>query len=146
MECLFTRFRQGKAAFAYGGKFSQILKITGIVVFWLADFGYALYRNVGEKIDLETSVIAHSFGTVTGFLLGFIILKNIKVARWEKTCKVVCYTTFFFLMGLAFGVNITGSRRATGIISAKTCYSAKLIRNCSYSVMTDGVPDYLTGW
>ena len=94
--------------------------MTGILGFWVFDFGLALYRSLSQ-IDGGYSVIAHLTGTVTGVLLGFMVLKNIKVEWWEKTVKVVCSSLFFFLMGMALGVNLTGSRRAAGLISAHLC-------------------------
>ena len=94
--------------------------MTGVLAFFALDFGYAAYQRYNDASAAarsSTSVIAHIGGSVTGILLGFIILKNIKVEKWEKTVKVVCSSLFFFLLGLAFGVNFTGSRRAANIFS-----------------------------
>ena len=102
--------------------------MTGILGFWVFDFGLALYRSLSE-IDGGYSVIAHLTGTVTGVLLGFMVLKNIKVEKWEKAVKVFCSSLFFFLMGMAVGVNLTGSRRAAGLISAHVC--PQVVVNCA---------------
>ena len=107
---------------------TRILKMTSILCFWAFDFGHAAFRSYHD-IDAGYSVIAHLGGTVTGLLLGFIVLKDVKVKKWERLLKVVCASIFFFLMGLAFGVNLTGSRRATGVISGSTC--SKHIIDCS---------------
>ena len=114
------RFRKDLAPWACGGKLTRILKMLSLVCFFGLDFGYAAYRRYHD-FDAGYSVIAHLGGTITGLLLGFIVLKDVKVKRWEKLLKVVCASIFFFLMGLAFGVNLTGSRRATGLFSIRTC-------------------------
>jgi len=116
----FTRFRSHKAPHACGGKLTRILKMTGVLAFFALDFGYAAYQRYTDSSEAArsgTSVIAHIGGSVTGLLLGFIILKNVKVEKWEKTVKVVSSSLFFFLLGLAFGVNFTGSRRAANFFS-----------------------------
>ena len=94
--------------------------MLSLVCFFVFDFGHAAYRSYHD-IDAGYSVIAHLSGTITGLLVGFIVLKDVKVERWERLWKLVCAFTFFFLMGLAFGVNLTGSRRATGLISSRNC-------------------------
>ena len=107
---------------------TRILKMLSLLCFFVLDFGYAAYRRYHD-FDAGYSVIAHLGGTITGLLLGFIVLKDVKVKRWEKLLKVVCASIFFFLMGLAFGVNLTGSRRAAGLISSSSC--SKTITDCT---------------
>ena len=65
-----------------GGKLTRVLKITSIACFWVFDFGYAAYRSYHD-IDSGYSVVSHIGGTVTGLLLGFIVLKDVKMQRWE---------------------------------------------------------------
>ena len=122
------RFRKNRPPFACGGKLTRILKMASILCFWAFDFGHAAYRSYHD-FDAGYSVIAHLGGTITGLLLGFIVLKDVKVKRWERLLKVVCASIFFFLMGLAFGVNLTGSRRAAGLISSSMC--SKNITDCT---------------
>ena len=128
---IFSRFRSDKTPCACGGKLTRTLKLTGLICFFAFDFGHAAFRKYADASDASssTSVIAHTGGTVTGILLGFIVLKNVKVERWEKTMKVVSSSIFFFLVGLAVGVNLSGSRRAAGIFSAQHC--ANFVRNCT---------------
>ena len=102
--------------------------MLSLVCFFVSDFGYAAYRSY-QGIDAGYSVIAHLGGTITGLLLGFIVLKDVKVERWERLWKLACGFTLFFLMGLAFGVNLTGSRRATGLISSRNC--STIITDCN---------------
>ena len=116
---ILSRFRGNKAPHACGGKLTRTLKLTGLLCFFAFDFGHAAYRRYADagSTGSSVSVIAHSGGTITGILLGFIVLKNIKVERWEKTAKVLSSSLFFLLIGMAIGVNLSGSRRATGIFS-----------------------------
>lgn len=111
------RFGKGKAPHAYGGHLARIIKLSSTVIFAILDFGYAAFRRYSH-LDLGFSVIAHCFGFLTGLLLGFMILKNVKVERWEKRVKVCCLCLFLFLLGMAFGVNLSGSRRGVGTLSA----------------------------
>ena len=76
---------------------TRVLKITSIVCFWVFDFGYAAYRSYHD-IDSGYSVVAHIGGTVTGLLLGFIVLKDVKMQRWELLLKVVRGLLFLFLI------------------------------------------------
>lgn len=122
-----TRFRKNRSPFVYGGKLTRILKMTSILCFWAFDFGHAAYR-IYHDIDAGYSVIPHLGGTITGLLLGFVVLKDVKVIRW-KVLKVLCASIFFLLMGLGLGVNIAGLRRFAGVISGTTC--SKDIIDCS---------------
>ena len=88
------RFRKGKTPWACGGKLTRILKIVSLLCFFSLDFGHAAYRSY-HLIDAGSSVIAHIGGTVTGVLLGFIVLKDVNVERWEKLLKVSCVSSFF---------------------------------------------------
>ena len=110
---------------------TRTLKLTGLLCFFAFDFGHAAYRRYADAgyTGSSVSVIAHSGGTITGILLGFIVLKNIKVERWEKTVKVLSSSLFFLLIGMAIGVNLSGSRRAANIFSTQHCEVDK-IRSC----------------
>ena len=92
MKYIFNlRFRKGQTPLACGGKLTRILKMLSLVTFFGFDFGHAAYRSY-HLIDAGSSVIAHLGGTVTGVLLGFILLKDVNVERWEKLLKVVVST------------------------------------------------------
>ena len=67
---------------------TRILKVVSLICFFGFDFGHAAYRSY-YLIDAGSSVIAHLGGTITGVLLGFIVLKDVNVERWEKLLKVV---------------------------------------------------------
>ena len=127
-----SRFRGNKAPHACGGKLTRTLKLTGLLCFFAFDFGNAAYRRYADASSTgssSVSVIAHSGGTITGILLGFIVLKNIKVERWEKTIKVLSSSLFFLLIGMAIGVNLSGSRRGAGLFSTQHCDN--VVRNCT---------------
>ena len=102
--------------------------MLSLVCFFGLDFGYAAYRRYHD-FDAGYSVIAHLGGTITGLLLGFIVLKDVKVERWKRLWKLACGFIFVLLVGLAFGVNLTGSRRATGLISSRNC--STIITDCN---------------
>ena len=109
---------QGGAPFAFGGELGRFLKLALIIIFGVLDFGYSAYVRY-NCINRSVSVVAHSFGALAGLLLGFMVLKNSKKEMWERSAKVLCGWIFFFFVGMAFGVNLTGSRKAVGILSTK---------------------------
>ena len=74
---------------------TRILKVVSLICFFGFDFGHAAYRSY-YLIDAGSSVIAHLGGTSTGVLLGFIVLKDVNVERWEKLLKVVYSSNLFF--------------------------------------------------
>ena len=83
---------------------TRILKVVSLICFFGFDFGHAAYRSY-YLIDAGSSVIAHLGGTITGVLLGFIVLKDVNVERWEKLLKVVYSSNFFFtILILIFNV------------------------------------------
>ena len=77
---------------------TRILKVVSLICFFGFDFGHAAYRSY-YLIDAGSSVIAHLGGTITGVLLGFIVLKDVNVERWEKLLKVG-YASFFMVLPL----------------------------------------------
>ena len=89
----FPRFTRRKASRASSGKMYQIVKLAGLLLFAALDFGSAAWRKYQDK-DAGISVIAHIFGTLTGFLVGFTLLVDEREEWREKMLKFVCWTGY----------------------------------------------------
>ena len=109
-----ARFRAGKAPIACGGKLIRILKLSIITTFVGLDFGLALRRRLVAE-DIGVSVVAHSSGSLAGFLAGFFVLKDEQADPWEQLWKLVRLSLFLLLLLAALVVNITGYRGAVGV-------------------------------
>jgi rhomboid-related protein 1/2/3 len=106
-----NRIRSGKAPIACGGKLIRLLKIVSVLMFAVADFGYALYRRfTGE--DIGVSVVAHAFGSLTGLLTGFSVLRNEREEGWERKLGRSCLAAFLLLAAAGLLVSFTGYRGA----------------------------------
>jgi len=115
---LINRFRLGKAPIACGGKLIRLLKLLSILAFVLGDFGSALHRRYAGQ-DIGVSVVAHVFGSLAGFLVGFSVLKDEKEELWEKRWKIVCLSVFVLLLGVGLVLNIASYRDWVGLWDSK---------------------------
>ena len=73
--------------FAFCGKMLRILKLAALLAFFGLNFGSA----VSGRGDRHVSMVAHSFGAVTGFLAGF----TVRPAKSHDLCNRV----FFIFWG-----------------------------------------------
>ena len=63
------------------------------------------------------SVIAHSFGFLAGFLVGFSLLRNERTENWETVLKFSCLAVFLVLFVAGLGINFAGYRGLVGSLS-----------------------------
>ena len=105
---------------ACGGNFLRILKLAAILLFVCLDFGWAFYLRL-ERKQTNVSVLAHCFGSLAGFLAGFIVLRNVKERAWEKKWKMACFSIFLFLFSMGLGGNVFGNSKsaAAGLFGYK---------------------------
>ena len=99
---------------ACGGNFLRILKLAAILLFVCIDFGLALYDRFEEE-QTDISVLAHCFGSLAGFLAGFIVLRNVKERAWEKKWKMAGFSIFLFLFSMGLGGNVFGSGKSAAV-------------------------------
>jgi len=114
---LINRLDDKKTPHAFGGKLVRLLKLVLILLFTSFDFGSALYRRFGSREDSGVSVIAHAFGFLAGFLLGFTLLKNERTEKWETVLKFTCLAIFLLLFIAGLGINIAGYRGLVGCLT-----------------------------
>ena len=115
-KAVLIRVTRHQAPFAFAGKVLRIIKLIAILAFTLLDIGLAVYRRYSNH-DARISVVAHVFGALAGFLVGFTLLRDIRETSREKRLKFICWSVFCVGFGLALGQNIAGSRKWVGFWS-----------------------------
>ena len=61
-----------------------ILRITGLAIFTFADLANAIYyRYSYVEGQPKISFTGHIAGAIGGFLMGAIVLRNLKLKKWE---------------------------------------------------------------
>ena len=115
-RAVLIRITTNRAPFAFAGKMLRITKLLAIIAFALLDVGLAAFRRYHDH-DVKISVVAHVFGALTGFLIGFTLLRDEKEDPCEKYLKFICWSVFCVCFGLALGINIVGSRLWVGFWS-----------------------------
>ena len=114
---LINRLDEKKTPHAFGGKLVRLLKLVLILLFASFDFGSALYRRFVSEENGGTSVIAHSFGFIAGFLVGFSLLRNERTEKWETVLKFSCLSAFLVLFVAGLAINFAGYRGLVGSLS-----------------------------
>ena len=114
---LINRFDDKKTPHAFGGKLVRLLKLLLLILFTSFDFGSALYRRFVSEENGGTSVIAHSFGFLAGFLVGFSLLRNERTEKWETVLKFSCLAVFLVLFVAGLAINFAGYRGLVGSLS-----------------------------
>ena len=110
-KVVLVRVRKDKAPYAFAGRVRQILTVTLVLAFALLEIVPATIRRLHHE-DAGISVVAHFFGAVTGFLTGFLILRDELEGQWKKTWKFLCLAIYCLFLGIGIGVNLTGYRKA----------------------------------
>ena len=126
----YTTHHEKKTPHAFGGKLVRLLKLVLILLFASFDFGSALYRRFVSEENGGTSVIAHSFGFLAGFLVGFSLLRNERTEKWETVLKFSCLAVFLVLFVAGLGINFAGYRGLVGSLSLwsdQSCFILSVI-------------------
>ena len=95
---LINRCRRAKSPIACNGKFLRIIKIIGILGFGSLDLGFSL-RHRFTKTDNGASMVAHSFGSLAGFLAGFVVLRDMT----EEVLLLILWLLLLLLLLLRCG-------------------------------------------
>lgn len=81
------------------------LRVTGLVVLTGADIAAAFYERY-HTIGVRVSYAAHLAGALCGLLIGLVVLRNLKVQKWQQVAQLVALALFLFLMVTALVYNI----------------------------------------
>ncbi|XP_049794248.1 protein rhomboid-like isoform X1 [Schistocerca nitens] len=82
----------------------QVMILTIIILY---DFTVAVYYRYYNAGDDKTGYFAHIGGGIAGLLVGFCVLRNLNVLRWEKTVQRACLTIFIASVIIAVIINFT---------------------------------------
>ncbi|XP_074599780.1 rhomboid-4 [Brevipalpus obovatus] len=75
-----------------------IVRAIGLVCFGTLDVGVAVYSRYYGKRGDRTSYSAHLMGAIAGFLIGILVLRNLKVRKWEKILGWAALFVYSFLL------------------------------------------------
>ena len=110
-KVVLVRVRKDQAPYAFAGRVRQITTVILVIAFALLEIVPATLRRLHHE-DAGISVVAHCFGAATGFLTGFLILRDELEGQWKKTWKFLCLAVYCLFLGIGIGVNLTGYRKA----------------------------------
>ena len=82
-----------------------IIRLAGLLLFAALDIGNAVVSRYSMKQN-RTSYAAHLSGTIAGFLVGILVLRNLRVRRWEVVVGWFAAVIYILLVGAAILVNV----------------------------------------
>ncbi|XP_023218612.1 rhomboid-related protein 2-like [Centruroides sculpturatus] len=82
------------------------LRLVVLFVFAATDIGAAIYGRYAQGDHHQTSYAAHLTGALGGLLVGLVVLRNIRVYKWEKILGWVMLGLFclLILLGILFNI------------------------------------------
>lgn len=82
-----------------------IFRLGALIVFAAMDIGNAVVARYSHKQN-RVSYAAHLSGTVAGFLVGVLVLRNLRVKRWEVIFGWLAAVFYVVLIGAALLFNL----------------------------------------
>lgn len=82
-----------------------IIRLIGLLLFAALDISNAVVTRYAATQN-RTSYAAHLSGTIAGFLVGVLVLRNLRVRRWEVVIGWSSAVIFVLLAGAAILFNI----------------------------------------
>lgn len=82
-----------------------IFRLGGLIFFAAMDIGNAVVVRYSMKQN-RTSYAAHLSGTVAGFLVGVLVLRNLRIRRWEIVFGWIAAIFYILLVGAAVLFNV----------------------------------------
>lgn len=81
-------------------------RVLAWVVYATTDIGSSIYRRyfLNEKIPVSYS--AHLMGGMGGFLVGVLVLRNLKVREWERIFGIICLVLYCLLLSFCILWNV----------------------------------------
>ena len=83
-----------------------IFRLTILIVFAVADTANAIYSRYLADDGSKISYAAHFAGAIVGVLLGAVVLKNLKLLKWES---IAWWAALCMLVGLFLGLVIANA-------------------------------------
>ena len=85
------------------------VRLIALLVFGGSDIGVAIYGRYANQ-KTKTSYAAHLAGALAGFLVGIVVLRNLKVKTWEKVLGWFAMVIFILLIGGAIIFNVANEK------------------------------------
>lgn len=82
------------------------VRLLGLITFAASDIGIAVYDRYYQMTNNRVSYSAHIAGAVAGLLLGLIVLRNLRVRRWETLVGLIATAAFVLLLLIAILFNV----------------------------------------
>lgn len=82
-----------------------IIQLLVFLVFCVTDLGTSIYRHVTDVHD-QVGYMAHLSGALAGLLVGFGVLRNLEVRKWEKYAWWVAVIVYLALMATGIFIHI----------------------------------------
>ena len=82
------------------------VRLLGLTTFAASDVGIAVWDRYHQSLNHRVSYAAHIAGAVAGLLLGLIVLRNLRVRRWETFIGLLATAAFALLLLIAVLFNI----------------------------------------
>ena len=73
------------------------------------DVSWAFYQRFGQGITNNVGYMAHLGGFVGGLFLGIVVLKNIRIIKWERFLVWLTLAIFLALLVIAVIINLTNA-------------------------------------
>ena len=83
-----------------------VIRLTVILIFAAADTGNAIYYRYIVKDGPRISYAAHFAGAIVGVLVGVLVLRNLKLLKWES---IIWWVVFVTLIGLFIAMVIASA-------------------------------------
>ena len=88
------------------------LRLIAFILLAGIDTGVAVYYRYIE-VDTQVGYAAHAAGAIVGFLLGIVVLRNLRVHTWERVLWWICLLLFLALFLAAIVWNAVEIARFT---------------------------------
>jgi len=94
------------------------LRLIAFLLLASVDTGVAIYYRYIDPTDTKVGYVAHLAGATVGLLLGIVVLRNLRVRKWER---VVWWCSLLVFLGL-FLAAIIGNAVIIGLDNSNTKY------------------------
>ena len=94
------------------------LRLIAFLLLASVDTGVAIYYRYIEEVDTKVGYVAHLAGATVGLLLGIVVLRNLRVRKWER---VVWWCSLLVFLGL-FLAAIIGNAVVIGLDTTTNKY------------------------
>lgn len=81
------------------------VRLIALIFFGATDIGVAVWDRYTAKQN-RTSYAAHVAGAVAGLLVGIVVLRNLRVRRWETILGYFAILTYVLMMGAIIMFNV----------------------------------------